>query len=78
MCGVRSLRENLPNRVYHLISRVAHRAYFSECSASRTYFTLRYLSPLAAGGYIAPVDKDNISSSRRAYKLTRKGEEAMK
>ena len=28
MCGVRNLRVNLPNRVYHLISRVAHRAYF--------------------------------------------------
>ena len=46
--------------------------------ASRTYFTLRYLSPLVAGGYIAPVNKDNLSSSRRAYKLTRKGEEAMR
>lgn len=44
--------------------------------ASRAYFTLKYLSPLVAGGYIAPVDKDNPSSSRRAYKLTRRGEEA--
>ena len=35
-----------------------------------------YLSPLVAGGYIAPVDKDSPSSSRRAYKLTRKGKEA--
>ena len=44
--------------------------------ASRSYFTLKYLSPLVAGGYIAPVDKDSPSSSRRAYKLTRKGKEA--
>ena len=51
MRGMRKLRENLSNRVYHLISRVA-------------------------GGYIAPVDKDSPSSSRRAYKLTRKGKEA--
>ena len=43
--------------------------------ASRTYFTLKYLSPLAAGGYIAPVGKGSPSSSRRAYKLTRKGKE---
>ena len=28
MRGMRKLRENLPNRVYHLISRVAHRAFF--------------------------------------------------
>ena len=28
MRGKRKLRENLPNRVYHLISRVAHRAFF--------------------------------------------------
>ena len=32
--------------------------------------------PLVAGGYLAPVDKDSPSSSRRAYKLTRKGKEA--
>ena len=44
--------------------------------ASRAYFTLKYLSPLAAGGYIAPVGKGSPSSSRRAYKLTRRGEEA--
>ena len=44
--------------------------------ASRTYFTLRYLSPLVAGGYIAPADKTSPSSSRRMYKLTRKGKEA--
>ena len=43
--------------------------------ASRTYFTLKYLSPLVASGYIAPVDKNCSSSSRRAYKLTRRGEE---
>lgn len=43
--------------------------------ASRTYFTLKYLSPLAAGGYIAPVGKGSPSSSRRTYKLTRKGTE---
>ena len=43
--------------------------------ASRTYFTLKCLSPLAAGGYIAPVGKGSPSSSRRAYKLTRKGKE---
>ena len=28
MRSMRKLRENLPNRVYHLISRVAHRAFF--------------------------------------------------
>ena len=118
---MRNLRENLPNRVYHLISRLAHRAYFldaEECTrfvelmkrvaafsgiellaycemANHVHilvfvpepgtlrspaesFTLRHLSPLVADGYIAPVDKDNLSLSRRAYKLTRKGEEAMK
>ena len=103
---MRKLRENLPNRVYHLISRVAHRAFFLNAEelaareaeeegltpksvptlrrerkdalgiASRSYFTLKYLSPLVAGGYIAPVDKDSPSSSRCAYKLTRKGKEA--
>ena len=46
---MRNLRENLPNRVCHLISRVAL--------------------------LIAPVGKDSPSSSRRAYKLTRKGKE---
>ena len=33
--GMRRCRINLPNRCYHLISRVAHRAYFldeDECS----------------------------------------------
>ena len=143
MRGMRKLRGNLPNRVYHLISRVAHRAFFLNAEertrfvellkrvaafsgvdllaycvmtnhvhilvfvsepksvpalrrewkdrngpmrpvelrdalgiASRSYFTLKYLSPLVVGGYIAPVDKDSPSSSRRAYKLTRKGKEA--
>ena len=28
MFGMRRCRINLPNRCYHLISRVAHRAYF--------------------------------------------------
>lgn len=42
---------------------------------SRTYFTLKYLSPLVAGGYIAPVDKGSLASSRRSYELTRKGVE---
>ena len=27
---MRKLRENRPNRVYHLISRVAHRAFFRD------------------------------------------------
>ena len=43
--------------------------------ASRAYFTLKYLSPLVAGGYIAPVGKGSPSSSRRTYQLTRKGKE---
>ena len=155
---MRKLRENLPNRVYHLISRVAHRAFFlnaeertrfvellkrvaafsgvkllaycvmtnhvhilvfvpeaEELSDDKvlsrmrilyrdsrfaelrrewderlklgrtaaflrfrstwTYFTFKYLSPLVAGGYIAPVGKGSPSSSRRTYKLTRKGKE---
>ena len=43
--------------------------------SSRSYFTLRYLSPLVAGGYIVPVDAGNPSSSKRAYRLTPKGRE---
>ena len=38
-------------------------------------FTLKHLSPLAAGGYIVPVGKGGPASSRCAYKLTRKGGE---
>ena len=38
-------------------------------------FTLKYLSPLAAGGYIVPVGKCGPASSGRVYKLMRKGEE---
>ena len=40
MRGMRKLRENLPNRVYHLISRVAHRAFFLN-PEERTRFKLR-------------------------------------
>ena len=37
---MRKLRENLPNRVYHLISQVAHRAFFLN-PEERTRFKIR-------------------------------------
>ena len=46
--------------------------------ASRSYFTLHYLSPLAKAGYIEMVDGVNKSSCRCAYRLTRKGREFAK
>ena len=46
--------------------------------ASRSYFTLRYLSPLAKAGYVELVDGGNKSSCRSAYRLTRKGREFAK
>jgi len=46
--------------------------------ASRSYFTLHYLSPLAKAGYIELVDGVNKSSCRCAYRLTRKGREFAK
>ena len=54
MRGMRKLRENLPNRVYHLISRVAHRAFFLNAE-ERTRFVellkeLRRVRPLSCGG----------------------------
>ena len=97
---MRKLRENRHNRVYHLISRIAHRSFYLDdeerdrfidvtCGpsielrdmlgiASRSYFTLRYLSPLAKAGYVELVDGGNKSSCRSAYRLTRKGMEFAK
>ena len=46
--------------------------------ASRSYFTLHYLSPLAKAGFVEPVDAGNKSSCRSAYRLTRKGREFVK
>ena len=46
--------------------------------ASRSYFTLRYLSPLAKSGYVELVDGGNKSSCRSAYRLTRRGREVAK
>jgi len=145
--GMRKLRENRHNRVYHLISRIAHRAFYLDADerdrfidvmkrsaafsgvrllawcvmtnhvhvlvfvpepeklsdddilarmrtlyrksrfvelrdmlgiASRSYFTLHYLSPLAKAGYIELADGGNKSSCRGYYRLTRKGSEFAK
>ena len=46
--------------------------------ASRPYFTLHYLSPLAKAGFVEPVDAGNRSSCHSAYRLTRKGREFVK
>ena len=46
--------------------------------ASRPYFTLHYLSPLAKAGFVEPVDAGNMSSCHSAYRLTRKGREFVK
>ena len=46
--------------------------------ASRSYFTLHYLSPLAKAGFVEPVDAGNKASCRSAYRLTRKGREFVK
>ena len=46
--------------------------------ASRSYFTLHYLSPLARAGFVELVDAGKKSSCRSAYRLTRKGREFVK
>jgi hypothetical protein len=46
--------------------------------AGRSYFTLRYLSPLAKAGYVELVDGGNKSSCHSAYRLTGKGREFAK
>ena len=88
MSGMRKLREKRHNRVYHLISRIAHRSFYLDADernrchmrpielrdmlgiASSSYFTLRYLSPLAKAGYVELVDGGNKSSCRCVYRLT--------
>ena len=49
----------MPDRCYHLISRIANRAF--------------YLTPLAKAGYIAAVDAENLHSPQRKYRLAAKG-----
>ncbi|MBR6734993.1 MAG: hypothetical protein IKL96_11425 [Kiritimatiellae bacterium] len=46
--------------------------------AGRSYFTIRYLSPLAKAGYVELVDGGNKSPCRSAYRLARKGREFAK
>ena len=46
--------------------------------ASLSYFTLRYLSPLAKAGCVELVDDGNWSACRSAYRPTRKGREFAK
>jgi len=41
--------------------------------ASRSYFTLRYLSPLVASGYVEMADPSHPRSSAQAYRLTARG-----
>ena len=96
MSGMRKLREKRHNRVYHLISRIAHRSFCLDADerdrchmrpielrcmpgiADRSYFTLRYLSPLAKAGSVELVDGGNKSSCRSACRLTGKGREFAK
>jgi len=41
--------------------------------ASRSYFTLRYLSPLVASGYVEMTDPSHPRSSAQSYRLTARG-----
>ena len=56
---MRALRNFKPDRCYHLISRIANRAF--------------YLTPHAKAGYIAAVDAENLHSPQRKYLLAAKG-----
>ena len=50
MRGMRKLRENLPNRVYHLISRVAHRAFFLNAEERTRFVELLKRADASGGG----------------------------
>ena len=76
---MRRCRIKLPNRCYHLVSRIAHRAYFLDGDertlgiASREYFTKVYLRPLAEAGLIARSDPGHPNSPQQKYALTKDG-----
>ena len=82
---MRPPRHFIPDRCYHLISRIANRAfYFGGVKvretlgiASSNYFTGRYITPLKDAGLIEPVDAASLHSPRQAYKLTPKGRKAL-
>ena len=78
---MRSCRVNLPNRCYHLISRVAHRAFFlDDEERTRLVDLIRRVSrfsgvKLLAYGVMANhfhvTDPDHPNSPRQKYALTK-------
>ena len=92
VCGIissmRSCRVNLPNRCYHLISRVAHRAFFlDDEERTRLVDLIRRVSrfsgvKLLAYGVMSNhfhvTDPDHPTSPRQKFALTKEGEERIR
>ena len=75
---MRESRVNLPNRCYHLISRVAGLPAHDIGHREREYFTKAYLRPLTEAGLIARTDPDHPNSPRQKYALTKAGSERIR
>ena len=87
MRGMRALRNFKPDRCYHQISRIAHRAFFlTEDDRTRfvdlraalgirsaNFFTARYLSPLEKAGLIRISGKADRFSPHKLFELTARG-----
>ena len=84
---MRALRNFKPDRCYHLISRIANRAFYLT-DAERTrfvdlraalgirsanFFTARYLSPLEKTGLIRISGKADRFSPHKLFELTARG-----
>ena len=94
VCGIissmRGCRVNLPNRCYHLISRVAHRAFFLDDEGrTRLVDLIRRVSrfsgvKLLAYGvmsnhfHVTDPDPDHPNSPRQKYALAKEGEERIR
>ena len=54
------------DRCYHLVSWLAHRAFFLD---GRIHFSRYYMMPLVERGLVARTDPENPMSPRQEYKL---------